>query len=128
MSFDDKIKLELENESRIIDEILNDKQGMFDLAAGSFKSGLGTWMSLIYIVILIVSGLMLWTGYEFFIAGSLDDRMFWGVWFITSVIAQVGMKQWTWMEMNRSSLLREVKRVEIELTKLSSHIKRSELQ
>lgn len=122
MSFDEKVKHELEDEAKIIDDILNDKQGILDLAAGTFKNGLGKWMALISVIILIVTGFMFWTGYHFFIAANLDDRLFWGVWFIVTVCVQVAMKQWTWMEMNRSSVLREVKRVEIEIAKLAARI------
>lgn len=123
MSIDERVKHELEHEAKIIDDILNDKQGIIDLAAGTFKSGLGKWMALVTVIILIVTGFMVWTGYKFFIAETLDGRIFWGVWFIITVISQVAMKQWTWMEMNRSSLLREIKRVEIEIVKLASSIK-----
>ena len=122
MSLDDRIKRELENEAESIDEILNDKQGLFDMVAGSFKSGLGRWVVLINIVILIVTGLMIWSGYEFFVATELDGRIFWGVCLAVSATAQIAMKQWVWMEMNRSSLLREIKRVEIAVAKLANKV------
>jgi hypothetical protein len=122
MNLDERIKKELETEAEVIDEILNDKQGIFDLVAGSFKSGLGVWVVLINIVILVVTGLMIWSGYEFFIAEQLDDRIFWGVCLVISAVAQIAMKQWVWMEMQRSSLLREIKRVEIAIAKLASKV------
>ena len=122
MNLDERIKKELETEAEVIDEILNDKQGIFDLVAGSFKSGLGVWVVLINIVILLVTGIMIWSGYEFFIAEQLDDRIFWGVCLVISAVAQIAMKQWVWMEMQRSSLLREIKRVEIAIAKLASKV------
>lgn len=120
MSFDERVKNELESEAEIIDEILNDKQGMVELTLGTFNNGLGKWMALITVIIFIVTGLMIWTGYQFFNAIDLDERVFWGVWFIITVSAQIALKQWTWMEINRTSLLREVKRVEIEVAKLAA--------
>lgn len=123
MSLDDRIKQELESEANKIDEILNDKQGMFDMVLGSFKSGLGGWVILINVVILLVTGLMFWSGYEFFVAIDMEAQVFWGVCLIIAATAQIAMKQWVWMEMNRSSLLREIKRVEIAVAKLATKIK-----
>lgn len=122
MSLDKRIKDELESEAETIDEILNDKQGLFDLVAGSFKSGLGAWVWAVNIIILGVTGLMIWSGYEFFTAFKSEDQMFWGFCTIIAVMAQIALKQWVWMEMNRSSLLREIKRVEIAVAKLASKV------
>lgn len=122
MSFDDRIKRELEGEAEQIDEILNDKQGMFELVAGAFKNGLGIWVTIVNVIIFIVTGLILWSGYEFFVGVDLDTRVFWGVCFVITVSIQVALKQWVWMEMNRGSLLRELKRLEVAVVRLNSKI------
>ncbi len=123
MNLDKKIKDELESEANEIDAILNDKQGLFDMVAGSFKNGLGAWVWVVNIVILVVTGLMLWCGYEFFTAENINDQTYWGFCTVIAVIAQIAMKQWVWMEMNRSSLMREIKRVEIEVVRLGGKVK-----
>ncbi|MBL4827396.1 MAG: hypothetical protein JKY66_06735 [Spongiibacteraceae bacterium] len=125
MNLDDEIKRELKDEAEKIDKLL-DTQGMFDLVVKSYKGGLGRWMMLVSAVILIVSGFMIWTCYNFVVANNIDERLFWGIWFIATLIAQVGMKQWVWLEINRNSLLREVKRVEVALAILSSKIEKSQ--
>lgn len=122
MNIDERIKQELESEAETIDEILNDKQGLFDLVADSFKAGLGPWVVIINIVILVVTGLMIWSGYEFFTAEQIQDQVFWGVCLVISAMAQIAMKQWVWLEMYRGSLLREIKRVEIAVARLSSKV------
>ncbi len=127
MSLDDRIKRELEGETKEIDEILNDTQGIFDLVAISFKGGLGKWMVLVTIITMIVSGIMIWSGYKFWIADDIDERVFWGVWLVVNLTVQVGLKQWTWMEAHRCSLLREVKRVEVAVAKLTSTIEKAQI-
>ena len=119
MNIDEKIKAELSNKAQALDEILVDDQGLFDLVKGSFKGAMGRWMILINIVIIAVSAVMVWTGYQFFTSNNLEGYTFWGVCLLLSVFAQVAMKQWVWMEMSRCSLMREIKRVELELAKLS---------
>ena len=119
-SFDQKIKDELESEANAIDEILNDKQGLFDLVAGSFKSGLGAWIWIVNLIILVVTGLMFWSGFEFFTANDSNAQLYWGFCTVIAVMAQIALKQWVWIEMNRASLLREIKRVEIAVVKLNA--------
>jgi hypothetical protein len=127
MSIDNRIKHELDNESENLDELLNETEGMFDLAMGSLKTGLRRWMFVVSLLVLTFSGLMLWCCYEFFVAESLDDRVFWGVWFVASLFVQGSLKLWQWMEINRSSLLREVKRVEISVARLITKLEDAEL-
>jgi len=54
----------------------------------------------------------------------VDARIFSGVWLIVTLAVQIALKQWTWMEVNRTSLLREIKRLEVSVVKLSSKIDR----
>lgn len=123
MNIDLKIRKELESESEEIDGILSEDQGVFSLVRGSYRNGLGRWMAVVYVVIFVVSGLMAWSGYEFFVsAASQDARIFWGFCFAFTLMAQIALKQWAWMEMNRSSVLREIKRLEISVARLGAKI------
>lgn len=122
MSIDDRIQKELMNEASDIDDLLVDRQGIVGLGMDAFRGGLRRWVVLITVIIVLVSALMVWCGYRFYIAQTVDDRVFWGVWLVVSLIAQVGFKQWTWMEARRVAMLREVKRVEIAVERLASSI------
>jgi hypothetical protein len=46
------------------------------------------------------------------------DRVFWGVLALAALHAVSMLKLWFFMEMNRNSVIREVKRVEIALNRL----------
>ncbi len=118
MNIDEKIKQELENEAEILDQVLVQREGIFFMLAHAFKGALGGWMILISIVVLIVSALMIWAGYQFFFVSTLlEDKLHWGMILVISLIVQIAMKMWTFMEMNRMSVLREIKRLEISLTR-----------
>jgi hypothetical protein len=123
MNIDEKIKQDLLNDSPNYEEIAQDNEGLFDLALGSFKGGMGPWVIFANIFTLIATGLMLWTGYEFFTSEVVRDQIFWGVCLLLAVFAQVALKQWMFMEMNRSSLMREIKRVEIAVAHLAAKVK-----
>jgi len=65
------------------------------------------------VIILLLTIVVFWTGYRFFTADGLQNQVFWGLCEIASIIVQGVGKQWIVMEMNRSSLMREIKRVEV---------------
>lgn len=119
MNFDEKIKHELENEAAEIDKIMLDDQGLFDMLIGSFNGGLRRWIILMNIITLVVTGLMVWSGYRFYIAIEINEQILWGVSALFALNMQIALKQWLWMEMNRSSLMREIKRVELAVSKLN---------
>ena len=63
--------------------------------------------------------LMIWSGYHFFVSEELDERVFWGVLFLALWTGTIGIKVWFWLEMNRNSTHREIKRLELAVAKLT---------
>lgn len=120
MNIDEEIKRELESDSPDLDKILVDDEGLFERMSGSFKSGMKYWLIAIYASSVIFGTLCLWTGYRFFISIELQQQVFWGVLFVTSLIVQASIKQFLIMETNRNSIMREVKRVEVAVARLSA--------
>jgi len=119
-SLDEKIKQELERETAEIDELLANEGGMPDMVSAAFKGSLRHWVWLTTVFILIFTGLMFWSGYGFFVAETTDDRVFWGFCMLISGMPQMALKQWQWAEMNRATMMREIKRLEIAVAKLAA--------
>jgi hypothetical protein len=122
-NLDERIKKELAGEASAIDELLANEGGLPDLVAGAYMGSMRRWMWLTGAFALILTALMAWCGYEFFTATNTDDRVFWGICLIFSAMPQVALKQWQWMEMNRASLMREVKRLELAIATLAARPK-----
>ena len=120
MNLDQKIKAELERDTPDVEKILAQDDGLFDMLFATFRSGIRAWVIVINLVTLVVTGLLFWTGYEFFTSGGLQDQVFWGVCLLLALNAQIALKQWIWMEMNRTSVIKEVKRVELAIARLQS--------
>lgn len=123
MNIDEKIKKELSEQATEIDEILAEEKGLFDFVMGSFRSNLKGWFVLINIIIGLNTLVMFWTGYNFFNSLVVTDQVFWGVCFLSSLIFQVAGKQWIWAEMTRTSMVREIKRVELNLSRQVAQFK-----
>ncbi|SDE20572.1 DUF6768 family protein [Kordiimonas lacus] len=119
--FDDMIKDELAKEAKGIDELLTSEGGLPDMVAAAFKGSMRRWVWLIGGVTLLVTAVMLWCGYNFFTADAANQT-FWGFCTLISVAAQVALKQWSWMEMNRASMMREIKRLELAVAALARKV------
>jgi len=119
VNLDDRIKSELEAETAEIDQMLAKEGGLPDMVSAAFKGSLRRWVWATSVIILPITALMVWSGYEFFTAVTLDDRVFWGFCTLLSGLPQIALKQWQWMEMNRASMMREIKRLEIAVADIS---------
>ena len=120
MNIDSKIKQELENESDEIDKILSEEnEGLISMLQTSIKGGMKRWFIFINIITIIITIGLVYCGYQFF-TQPLDSQIYWGVLTILCLQLQIGTKQWIYNEMGRSSVIREVKRVELALAELAS--------
>ncbi len=124
MNIDEKIKRELESDSPELNEILVDDEGLFSRLSGSFKGGMKHWVIMVYLLTVVVGVTFLWTGYRFFISTELQDQIFWGICFIIALNMQGFLKQFLFMESNRNSIMREVKRVEVAVARLSAKMEK----
>lgn len=118
MNIDQKIKQALEQETSDVDRILAEEKGITDFVLGSFRSSLKTWFVLVNIITLLMTAVLMWTAFEFFTAEIAQEQSYWGICFLASLLGQIALKQWIWAEMSRSSLMREIKRVEWSLSRM----------
>jgi hypothetical protein len=65
---------------------------------------------------------MVFAAVEFGRAASTQEMIAWATGFLICGLATTMLKVWYWMELNRNTILREVKRVELQLARLSNRI------
>ena len=118
MNIDERIRSALEDQGSEVDELKLEEKGLFGMLFRVFTGGLARWAAFAMVLTLVFVGLTVWCGYEFFTAATVDDRVFWGILAAVAFHAVSMFKFWFFMEMNRHSVTREVKRVEIALARL----------
>ena len=118
MNIDDRIKQALANEPDELGLGASSKRGIFAMVGDAYRGGLGRWMWISTVLLFVGLGLLVWTGIGFFTATTLDDRVFWGFCLLLIAVFHIALKQWTWLEMNRNSLIREIKRLEVAVEQL----------
>lgn len=96
------------------------EQGIFEMMIGMYRGRL-LWLNILVSVFqLLFMGLAVWSALRFFEATEIKDLLFCSTLFLWSVGVTGMFKIWFWMVMNRNSLLREVKRLELEVAQLRS--------
>ncbi len=118
MNIDEKIKQDLENQSKQLDTLVGEKLGLFEYMKLGFASNIGWVVKLGYVLAIILSVIMIYCGYRFFIAAE-DEQLFWGVCLIISFNAQVATKLWIFIQTSRNHLSREIRLMMLRLNNSS---------
>ncbi|GAA6173245.1 hypothetical protein NBRC116592_29150 [Colwellia sp. KU-HH00111] len=119
MNLDDKIKQALQMDAKEVEMVLSKEDGLFSQLFGLFRGNMMLWNIFGLVLAVLTAVLMFLSGYQFFISESIDDRIFWGVLLLAFWTGTIGIKIWFWLEMNRNSTLREIKRLELAVAQLT---------
>jgi hypothetical protein len=121
-----------EDIDKLIEESLNkeeakfyhqlDEEGLFKQWGGLYTGKLKGWAILTTIVQLIFTVATFYFGYQFFTASETGELFRLGGIFFIIFFASSMMKLWHWMQMDKNSILREMKRMEFQIAVLSEKI------
>jgi len=64
-------------------------------------------------------GITIFSAFQFFETEAIKELIMWAVIFIFSMTAVSALKLWYWMEMNKNATIRELKRVELQVSHLA---------
>ncbi len=118
-SVDDLIRSTLtEEEGRFYDELGEPSflEDMRDVFRGRQKF----LAVLSFVYTLIFSGIGVWAAIEFFQAEETQPQLLWLGVFLFSSQAVGLLKTWYFMQMNRNHVMREIKRLELQMTHVSA--------
>lgn len=127
----------MKNEMEEIDKLIRDtlsqeeakfydsleEQGIFEMMFGLFK-GKNAWINILMnIVILVFFVLFVYCGIQFFEADTTEGVIRWGFGGLFFIMAISMLKLFAWMQMDKYAILREMKRLELQIMSLSGKIK-----
>jgi len=120
MNIDDKIREELKRRDADLGDLTMDERSLYGAMYRVFTGGWRRWAAFAMLITLALVGVTFWSGYQFFTAAAVDERVFWGVIALAAANGVGLLKLWFFLEMNlerdRSWTARELKRLEIALT------------
>ena len=120
--FDDKIRRALQAES---DNVWKDveEQGLFEQALGVMRGKHRFLTVFANVVMALFFAMMVYCVVRFFDAQDTQTQIAWSVGFLASNMVIGMLKLWFWMQMDKNTVVREVKRLELQVATLAGIIK-----
>ena len=118
-NIDELIKQALtEEESEYLEKM--GEQSLLEEGLGLIKGRRG-WISIwIGFVILVVFIGSIYCAVKFFEVTEVKELMIWGGGFFFGMFMVTALKIWAWMQMDRNAIIRELKRLELQIASLKS--------
>ena len=121
-NLDEMIRDALKAEDRDIFE--TGEPGMRELMAETFRGKLRLFTFLTWFMVLVFFVLQVVSAVFFFQSDNTDNKLMWATAFLFFGIGVAMLKMWNWMQMDKVSLLREIKRLELQVARLSAALDR----
>ncbi len=99
-----------------------EEEGLFKQWAGLYTGKLKGWAILTTFFQLVLTVFTFYLGYKFFTASETLGLFKYGAAFFVVFFATSMMKLWHWMQMDKNSVLREMKRLEFQVAVLSEKL------
>ncbi|MFD2561148.1 DUF6768 family protein [Aquimarina rubra] len=116
---DKLIKETLTNEeAKFYDEL--DEQNLLEMVGGLFKTR-NSWIIIImFIVNLVVFGLFIYCLIQFLNTDNTNELIRWSAAGFFCIMITGMLKLFSWMQMDKNALLREIKRLELQISSIAA--------
>jgi uncharacterized membrane protein YhfC len=113
--FDDKLKRALENGKAVE---LDQEESLRQMIAQTFRSKLRWIMILLWVEGFIIFGLAIWMSVRLYYAQEMKQVVVYAMAVTLCAVFTVLIKTVGWQQMNRYSVMREIKRLELRIAEL----------
>ena len=96
-----------------------EEQNNFDMFLGLFKGKNAWFLITSNIMIIVFLGFFVYSCIQFFKVESAEELMRWGFSGLIFLIGMCMLKIYAWMQMDKNAILREMKRLELQVMSLS---------
>ncbi len=109
-----------QEEAKFYEEL--EEQNVLEMVFGLFK-GKNKWiMYLMNFMTLVFFGLFIYCTIQFFHTEITNEMIKWGIGGLVFLLGVSMLKVFAWMQMDKNALLREMKRLELQVSSLSAKI------
>lgn len=117
-AINDMIQETLSGEDRKILDSCSREPGLFGLIAESFRGKLKAMVFTVFALVLIFAVILVYSAIQFFSVEDISMKLNWLAVGLTALIVIGLLRLWYFMELNRLSVIREVKRLELHIALL----------
>lgn len=109
-----------EEEAKFYDEL--EEQNVLEMVGGLFE-GKNKWiMYVMNVVTLVFFGVFIYCIVQFFQAEETKELIKWATGTVVFLVGVSMLKVFAWMQMDKKAIIREVKRLELQISSLSSKV------
>jgi len=116
---DQRIAAALDADDQAFLASLDSDRGMFQQIGDTWKGPLGGWAKLGFVVAIAIGLGLVYCVYRAMTADGTDAILGWGLSSLALLIMQGFLKQWMFEQVNMLTVLREVKRLQVQIAMLS---------
>lgn len=99
------------------------EMALHEMMIGSFKSRMRGWMIYAVVISTVFTAIMFYCIYRAFTAETYDLKILWCFGILFSGLPTGMLKMWWFMQMDKLNVLREIKRVELQIATLAGRMK-----
>jgi hypothetical protein len=119
---DEKILDALNNEDREAINTYGEELGLFGLVGESFRGKFKAVVIIVFVLVLIFAVILVYSSFKFFSVEDLGLKLNWLAIGLAALFVIGLLRLWYFMELNRLSVIREVKRLELQVSLLSKKL------
>jgi hypothetical protein len=95
------------------------EQGLFGQLGGLFTGKLGWLSAVTFVVATVAVAIGFWAAWNFYHAEDIAAMIKWAALAWAGFMIQIMIKLWSWMRMETNRMIREVKRLELQVARLN---------
>lgn len=125
-SIDERIQKALSSEDQAFLARMNAEGSFYRDIADTFQGHM-RWLNLLaWFIALGLFAVAIVCGWQFFTQTDLRSMQLWGAGTVIAFLGLGFIKLWFWMELQKNSIVREIKRVELQLANLTAALRSRE--
>ncbi len=117
--FDDRLTSSLGTDDEEFLKSLEEERGVFTQMFDTFQGPMRFWMVFVFLLSIVFFAIAVRSVFGILEAESARNTALWSAAFSFSILAVAMLKIFVWMRMNHLSILRELKKIELRITRLS---------
>ena len=117
---DDAIRAGLDADDRAFLASLDDERGLFRQLGDSLGGPLGGWAKVVFAMTFLLGIVLLVSVWQLLTADTTRDQILWATAAMALVMSTGFLKDWLFSRMNRFTVLREVKRLQVQVAMLEA--------
>jgi hypothetical protein len=117
---DDAIRAGLDADDRAFLASLDDERGLFRQLGDSLGGPLGGWAKVVFAMTFVMGIVLLASVWQLLTADTTRDQILWATAAMALVMSTGFLKDWLFSRMNMFTVLREVKRLQVQVAMLES--------